>query len=231
VITVNRPAFGTTTQASITVTASLSGGGSETIQRTILNQVKTSFGPSLQVTASVGSSSVTISYSATGTVELSIDGGAWSAAPASPIIVTRDGSDHSYDFRATLDGQTTPGHADVPSTASVSAQTTAVVDRLYVSATNYTTNVVTVSFAYTGSLGGGTFEVVRIRTVGSTADYSGSTSSAGITTGTAVNDNVPDDIISTTGPKVTYSYAVRVKDANGVVLRTTNYLDVTYSTV
>lgn len=76
--------------------------------------VPVGFGPSLSVSTTVGSSSASIAYTGAGTITLSIDGGSYSAAAASPIVVTRDGSTHTYDFLATLDGQSVPGSASVP---------------------------------------------------------------------------------------------------------------------
>lgn len=115
VIRVNRAAFDTVFQASADFSANIAGGGTDRIVRTILNQVKTTFGPSLDVRSSTTSTQTTITYVGSGgTVELSIDSGAYSAAPASPIVVTRDASEHVYAFRIVADGQTVPGVAIVP---------------------------------------------------------------------------------------------------------------------
>ncbi|MDB4882887.1 MAG: hypothetical protein JWL95_1653 [Gemmatimonadetes bacterium] len=112
VVTVNRPAFatGAATQATVTFRASISGAGAESISRTILNQAKISFGPSLDVVATPGSSSYSIAYiAASGTVQLSINGGVYTTAPASPIVVTRPAAGATpldYTFRLIVDGQT-----------------------------------------------------------------------------------------------------------------------------
>jgi hypothetical protein len=109
---------------------------------------------------------------------------------------------------------------------------TAVVTALYVSAVDYALNEVTVSWVYSGDLGTGTFELWRIVTAGATADLSGSQSNRGTTSGASpasIVDSVPDDIISTAGPKVTYSYQVRVLDGSGTLLRATEWMSVTYS--
>lgn len=117
--TVNRPAFGTTTNASIEFKAIIAGGGVERIQRTVLNQVKTSFGPSLVVTPTPSSGSYSLAYSGTwDTLLLSIDGGTYSAPAASPIVVTRTSSDHVYSFKATRDGTDVVQSITVPALAS-----------------------------------------------------------------------------------------------------------------
>jgi hypothetical protein len=118
-LTIIRPAFNITTQASIRYTVAVAGGGTATYQRTILNQVKDSFGPSLELTPTVFPTYVSIAYTAVGTVEYSIDGGAYAAAPASPFnSIARDTVDHTYAFRVTLDGQTVPGSVAIPAVPS-----------------------------------------------------------------------------------------------------------------
>jgi hypothetical protein len=117
-----------------------------------------------------------------------------------------------------------------PGDALVDAR--AVVTALYVSAVDYGANQVTVTWVYDGSLGTGTFVVYRIATSGATADLSGSQTNVGTTSGASpasIVDNVPDDIISTAGPKVTYSYQVRVYDSFGTLLRVSEWMNVTYS--
>lgn len=117
-LTVDRPPFGTTTQASMTVRAALAGGGEEIIQRTILNQVKDSFGPSLVVTPTPSSGNYSLAYAGTyDTLLLSIDGGTYAAPAASPIVVTRTSVDHTYAFKALKDGQEIPVSVTVPAAA------------------------------------------------------------------------------------------------------------------
>lgn len=69
-------------------------------------------------------------------VELSIDGGPWLTPPPSPITVTRDGSTHTYDFRATQFGLVSPvtrvtippATASVPDLTSVSRASVQPID-------------------------------------------------------------------------------------------------------
>jgi hypothetical protein len=112
---VYRPAFDTTAQAMVTFRATLPGGGSATIQRTVQNQVKTSFGPSAEVTATPGPTHYSIAYVVhRGTMLLSINGGTPAAPPASPISVPRTTADQTYTFLCTADGVTTPYPVSIP---------------------------------------------------------------------------------------------------------------------
>jgi hypothetical protein len=107
VVTVNRQPFDTVTQPSIEFKATITGGGTERIQRTVLNQVKDQFGPDLIVTATPSTTSYSIAWSGSG-VLLSIDGGAFGTPPASPITVSRNtfgGAVKSYVFKGTQDGR------------------------------------------------------------------------------------------------------------------------------
>ena len=96
---------------------------------------------------------------------------------------------------------------------------------------NYTANSLVVSWSYSGSIGTGAFEVVMIRTSGSTANLGGTQVSQGTTTGSSKTINLPDDIIATAGPKVTYSFEVRVQDAGGATVRVSGWTSASYSTV
>jgi hypothetical protein len=117
-VRVNRAAFGTTAQVTATFTATL-GTASAKVVRTILNLVKTTFGPSLTLTPSIGTTTASIAYTGTfDTLEMQIDTGSWTTAGASPITgITLDSSPHSYNFRATKDGQTVPGNVAIPALA------------------------------------------------------------------------------------------------------------------
>jgi hypothetical protein len=126
-VTADRPTFGgsnTANQPTVLFRATLSGGGGETIARTVLPQVKEQFGPSLSVTPTPGSSSFSLAYVVTGTLTLSIDGGSYSAAAASPIVVSRDASDHTYSFKAIADGQTLVQNITVPALAGTTSAPT-----------------------------------------------------------------------------------------------------------
>jgi hypothetical protein len=162
VITVNRPAFGTTAQASVTFRASIASNGENKIQRSILNQVKTSFGPSLVVTPTPGSTSYSLAYSGTyTTLVLSIDGGTYGAPAASPIVVTRTTNDHVYSFKATQDG------VDVVQSVTIPAiQSTATFSSLTNGSPNYTADSVVFGWAWAGD-SSATFDVyVREGSVG-----------------------------------------------------------------
>jgi hypothetical protein len=130
-------------------------------------------------------------------------------------------------LRATASGRLMgSAHIDVAPKNAGSANT-AVVGAVYIASVNTGTDTVTVAWSYTGSLGGGDFEVVRIRTPGSMPDLSGGQSGAGTTTGSSLGDVVPDDIDASISPVVTYSYQVRVRDAGGTVLRVSSWESIT----
>jgi hypothetical protein len=152
VIFMDRPAFSTTSVAAIRVTASVAGGGSVTIQRTVPNQVKDAFGPSLQLNLTIGPTSCSIAYTVIGTLEVSIDGGTWATAGASPITgITRDSSPHTYDFRAFADGRYAPGSVAIPAiTAAVSP-----FGGLALGNPNYTFDTVRLDWSWTGDSGAG----------------------------------------------------------------------------
>jgi hypothetical protein len=147
VIFMDRPAFSTTSVGSIRVTATVPGGGSDTIQRTVPNQVKDAFGPSLQLNLTIGPTSCSIAYVVIGTLEVSIDAGPWATAGASPITgITRDSSPHTYDFRAFADNRYAPGSIAIPAiTAPVSPFT-----GVSLGSPNYTFDTVTASWTWTG---------------------------------------------------------------------------------
>lgn len=74
-------------------------------------------GPSLQVNATPGPTSYSIAYTYDGTVTLSIDGGSYSAPPASPITVARNASGgylKTYAFQCTKDSQTISNAVVIP---------------------------------------------------------------------------------------------------------------------
>lgn len=133
-VTVDRPAFATTTQASVTFTASISGGGQERIQRSIMNQVKTAFGPSLTAAykpdPTTPQNNGTIVWTNTGdaplTLTLSIDGATSGAGwygngsvPASPIAISLGATSHTYSFVSTSDGQAMTVNVFVPAAGNV----------------------------------------------------------------------------------------------------------------
>lgn len=104
-------------QSTMKWRTSTTGGGAEEVNRTIPNQDKTSFGPTLYLSSTQGSTSYSIGYTATGTVEYQIDNGGWAAPAANPFTVARNaagGNDKVVHVRATLDGQTVADSVTVP---------------------------------------------------------------------------------------------------------------------
>jgi hypothetical protein len=133
----------------------------------------------------------------------------------------------TVSLRATASGRLM-GAADITvAPKNAGSATTAVVGAVYIASVNTGTDTVTVAWSYTGSLGGGDFEVIRIRTAGGSPDLSGGQSAAGTTTGSSLGDVVPDDIDASISPVVTYSYQVRVRDASGTVLRVSSWESIT----
>jgi hypothetical protein len=159
-----RQAFSTTTQASIEGSAAVPGGVTTRIQRTVQNQVKTSFGPSLELTRTLFAATVSLAYTWTGTLELSIDGGSYSAAPASPLSVTRDSTEHTYAFRTTLDGQVVPAVAIIPPLgAGAAAPAFSTFGFLPQTMANYTgagTTTIRASFAASNPPSGATYDLL-----------------------------------------------------------------------
>jgi len=124
-VTVDRPAFATTTQASVTFTAVISGGGQEQIQRTIMNQVKTTFGPSLTATwtpnATTPQNNGTIVWTCSVTPTVTKDGASVSLV-ASPWAITLDSAPHTYSFQAVADGQTSTVNVLVPAAGAMGSK-------------------------------------------------------------------------------------------------------------
>ena len=117
-VNVDRPAFSTTAVAAINFHAAI-GSATSNGGLTILNQVKTSFGPSITATYTpISNTSGTVAWSASGdsvAVTLSIDGAApTSVATSGSTGVTLDANTHSYTYAATADGQTVPAIVTVP---------------------------------------------------------------------------------------------------------------------
>ncbi|HVX39619.1 MAG TPA: hypothetical protein VHB25_08600 [Gemmatimonadaceae bacterium] len=116
IVTANRPSSTTTTQAKLKFDASVTGGGTESIVVDVTPQLN--LGPSLQVNATPATSSYSITWTGTGTITLSIDGGSFATPPSSPITVTRNSTDHVYTFQAVADGQTVRQQVLVPALGS-----------------------------------------------------------------------------------------------------------------
>lgn len=100
-----RPVTTQTEQATLKFKATVPGASSEEQSRTILPQLN--LGPSLVVNYTPGGTQYTISYIAVGTITYDIDNtGTFTTPPASPIVVNRNTTDHSYVFKCEKDGQT-----------------------------------------------------------------------------------------------------------------------------
>ena len=114
--TITRPAFAAGT-GRVTFTGAAASRGSDADAVDIPAQEKTAFGPELVVSVAPTATQYVITYSGTGTVDLSIDGAAYGAPSASPITVARNavgGADKSYAFRATNDSRATTNTITVP---------------------------------------------------------------------------------------------------------------------
>jgi hypothetical protein len=114
--TITRPAF-TSGTGRVTFTVTAANRVSDTDSVDIPAQEQTVFGPSLTVTPTPGSTSYSLAYTSTGTLTLSIDGGAYASPAASPIVVTRNaylGATQVYTFKAVADGQTITATVNIP---------------------------------------------------------------------------------------------------------------------
>ncbi|MGI8765046.1 MAG: Hint domain-containing protein, partial [Gemmatimonadaceae bacterium] len=114
-IVITRPAYGSL-PSSVTIRAEITGGGAETIMRTIVARDKTKFGPDLVVTYT--EQPTTYSISATGDrVRVFIDGVDQGEIAFPTFTVTRDapgGVSHAYRFTGTDSGQTISQSVIVP---------------------------------------------------------------------------------------------------------------------
>jgi hypothetical protein len=116
-VVATRPVFGAGS-ATVIFTASVAGGGSEVIQRTVqpVQQDTNSVAPNLSVTATPGVSNYSIIYSGD-SVTLSIDGGTFAAPSASPLTVARGAAGTAgivYTFKAVKDGITATNSVTIP---------------------------------------------------------------------------------------------------------------------
>lgn len=165
IITVNRPAF-STVPASMTVRAAISGGGAETIQRTILNQDKTGFGPNLTVTPTPGNPNYSIAWSGD-SVTLDIDGGGYATPGTSPIAVVRNGAggaDKLYTFKAVKDSQTVTNSVTIPAIGA--SDTNTVTPNLDVTASAPATTTQTYTITLLSNPSGGTAPTCTVSWIG-----------------------------------------------------------------
>jgi hypothetical protein len=109
----------------------LGGGQWLTIMEGKLHGATT--GPSLTVTPTPGNPNYSIAWTGSGTITLSIDGGAYSTPPASPIVVARHATaDKTYSFKCVQAGQTIIDTVTIPSLASVAGDTDTITPDLTV---------------------------------------------------------------------------------------------------
>jgi len=152
----------------VTFTASATNRTSSSDAVDIPAVEKTSFGPNLIVTTTPGATSYSIAYSGDA-VTLSIDGAAYGAPAASPIVVARNtynGADKIYAFKAVLDSQTVTDTVVIPAIGAVDTNT--VTPNLTVTPSAPATT--TLSFTVTASNpSGGTAPTIAIHLVGCTA--------------------------------------------------------------
>lgn len=166
-VVVQRPAWGTTAQATVTFTATIAGGGAEVISRTVQNQVKASFGPTLTVTPTPGASSYSIAWSGSAGTTVNIDGAGYGTPAASPITVTRTSDDIQYVFKASLDGQEVTNSVTIPSLE----KDTVMPDLTVVAGTPAaTTQPYTITAA---NAAGGAAPTIKMRLKGTTATSPG----------------------------------------------------------
>lgn len=244
VVTVTRPAFNSA-PASATFRAAMSGGGAETIQRTILNQDKTSFGPNLQVNATPGPTSYTITWSGDG-VTVSINGGAYAAPAASPITVTRNpsgGADQTYTFSGTKDGVAITNTVSIPAISGSTAPSNALTPSLTNNQLDDTTDPVTLSASATNLPAAYSWAIYPGYSAGqysSTAQWSGSNSVSPLPFSASVSPGVKRSqwykLVVTVGAD-TYAAECQVQGllafidgATGHPLRGTPYTDGGYAT-
>lgn len=220
------------------------GGGSGTLKfranvgsayaeatRTVIPQGKDFTPPTLDVSVTPGSSSYSFAYTSDGTVQYRVDAGAWAATPSNPFTISRNpagGADKTVQIKAVNGAgiETDPRTITVPAQVSSvpDPTTTAVVDRVWVSAVDATTDDVTVQWSYSGSLGTGTFELVRSINAGTQPEYDTATAVVS-TTGSTFTDTKTGtnghgmDLLAAGGAFYMFSYMVRVKGASGAVLR------------
>lgn len=110
---------------------------------------------------------------------------------------------------------------------------TAVIDRVWVSSINPSTEEVTVSWSYTGSIGSGFFQVLRYAVLSSSGDFpdfdpSSSPTVAGTSGGSSL---VYTESINLTAPppqSLALWYAVRTCDVGGTVIAVTQYFKKMY---
>lgn len=132
--------------------------------------------PTLEVKTTPGTSDYNITWSGTGTVEVSIDGATYAAPAASPITVTRNapgGVAKIYSFRCTNGGQVVSNTVSVPPKEPAAA-TAPSIGTLTTSATDYPGDgggSTTVSWTASNMPGGVTYDLHYKITSGNTSGF------------------------------------------------------------
>ena len=105
--------------------------------------------PDLDVVATPGTTSFTISYTVSATTfEYSVDGAAYGAVPASPFSVTRNaagGADKTLTFRAVRDGVTVTAPITIPPQVGTAANPP-IANNVHVTGVNNTSDEITVAW-------------------------------------------------------------------------------------
>lgn len=187
VVTANRPVSTTANQAHIQFKATLSGGGTEEIDRSI--PVQLGLGPSLDVKQQLNATTSQINWSGTGTIVYAVAGGSYSTPPASPITVSRVTNDQTYTFKASADSQDIIDSILVPALD----KDTVAPDLQVIPGTPTST---TLPFTATATNpGGGTAPVISVTCADCSMVISGTTYPSGstvtISSGTVVTANRP----------------------------------------
>lgn len=188
-VTINRAAF-EAGMGRVTFTATRTGRVPSTDSLDVQSQDGP--GPVMDVVGAPGTTEFTITYTATGTLTYSVDGGAYGAVPASPFTVSRNaagGADKVLTFKCVRNSQTVTSMITVPPQVGTSASPPQVYN-VRVTGVNNTTEVITVAwdsanvgsftFALNWSLGGAYFGANAITTItGVTSPYSHDDTGAG----------------------------------------------------
>jgi hypothetical protein len=231
-VVANRPALGSP-PGTVRAIATVSGGGTAFATRTVSEQTADFTAPTLEVTAAQLSDRVTFSYSSSGSVYYRIDGGSWTLATGTfDVFRNNPGADKTVQFKAVGSNGIVTGPqafdvAAVPSTGGGGSTTTAVVDRVFVSSVDTSTDTLNVGWDYAGALGSGYFDVLRVVTLGTSPDLSSAATSFATTAGSTAADSSHGYNLTATGANITFSYMVRVFDVGGNVLRTSSWIHYT----
>jgi hypothetical protein len=146
---------------------------SQTITKTVEIPSLEVVGPSLSVNATPGSTTWSITWSGTGTITLSIDGGSFLTPSASPITVTLDASVHVYTFKAIANGQEIRHSIEIPTVAGAQA----FVDNVWNSAQSTTADTITMQWTTRNAPGSETYDLLWSNDGGATV-----TTITGVTT-------------------------------------------------